>query len=126
MKRFENFCKPLLPALLLAVAVPGLANSRVFQWTDANGVIHYGDAPRGAAKPLAVKPISRGVDAGAATAPADSEACSRKREQLQRYSGASKVTETNALGETREYDEAQVKALIESSEAAVREACGGN
>ena len=119
----------LLSALLLScVLQPCVADSRVYQWTDANGTVHYGDAPKGAAKPVAIRPASGAVKAAVPPVPAeiDAEACTRKRDTLQRYVGAAKVTETNALGETREYDEAQRLKLIEATEADVRATCGEN
>lgn len=125
MKAFASLNLFALPVVLMAMsAVPALAEGRVFQWTDRAGVVHYSDIAEGQTKPIEVKPTSRGVNVGVASSASDSEACKRKREELQRYSGASKVTETNALGETREYDEAQMKKLVETTEAAVRTACG--
>ncbi|WP_293397934.1 DUF4124 domain-containing protein [Nevskia sp.] len=112
--------------LILSTAIPAVAQSRVYQWKDANGVVHYGDSARGPAKSILIKPTSSGLDGGANRPAIDEAACAGKREQLKRYSSASRVTETNALGETRDYDDAQIKKLIETTEAAVRSTCGEN
>ncbi|WP_295685624.1 DUF4124 domain-containing protein [uncultured Nevskia sp.] len=112
--------------LNLSAAMPAAAQSRVYKWTDGNGVVHYGDSTRGPAKSILIKPTSSGLDGGANAPAIDQAACAAKREQLKRYSSASRVTETNALGETRDYDDAQIKKLIETTEAAVRSTCGEN
>ena len=41
------------------------------------------------------------------------------------YRGAAKITETDSLGETREFDDSQRQKLIERTEKAVHDACGG-
>ena len=38
-------CKLLSLALLCAVASAHAAQAQVYKWTDANGVVHYSDAP---------------------------------------------------------------------------------
>jgi len=118
---------PLAVLLLnLSAAMPAAAQSRVYQWTDSSGVVHYSDSARGPAKSIRIKPTSSGLDGGASRPAIDEAACGAKRDQLKRYSSASRVTETNALGETRDYDDAQIKKLIETTEAAVRSTCGEN
>lgn len=112
--------------LALLLSLSATAQSRVYQWTDSNGVVHYGDSARGPAKSILIKPTSSGISGGASKPAIDEAACTAKREQLKRYSSASRVTETNALGETRDYDDAQIKKLIETAEAAVRTTCGDN
>lgn len=119
-------CWLIVALVSLAAGLPADAQSRVYQWKDANGVVHYGDSAPGPAKSILIKPTSRGLDAGARVAAVDEADCARKRDQLQRYSGASRVTETNALGESRDYDEAEIKKLVETAGAAVRTACGEN
>lgn len=125
MKPSDLFRKPVpgLCLLLAAISAPALAQNRVFQWTDGNGVVHYSDTARSGAKPVAIRPNGEAGNAGKTPA-VDPQACARKRDELQRYSSASKVTETNALGESRDYDEAQIRKLVETAAAAVRTACG--
>ncbi len=127
MRRALPLKIPLAVLLLnLSAAMPATAQSRVYKWTDGNGVVHYGDSSRGPAKSILIKPTSSGLDGGANVPAIDEAACAAKREQLKRYSSASRVTETNALGETRDYDDAQIKILIDATAAAVRATCGEN
>lgn len=128
MKLSSVLLKFLLAVLLLngSTAMPAKAQSRVYQWTDGNGEVHYSDSARGPAKSILIKPTNHGLDGGVSTAAIDDGACKARRDQLQRYSGASRVTETNALGETRDYGDAEIRKLIDTTEAAVRTACGEN
>lgn len=125
MKPSDLFRKPApgLCLLLAVLAAPVLAQNRVFQWTDGNGVVHYSDTARSGARPVTIRQRGDTGDGAVATT-VDPQACLRKREELQRYSSASKVTETNALGESRDYDEVQIRKLVETAAAAVRAACG--
>jgi len=113
--------------LALALALMPFAASaegRIYQWLDANGGEHFGDTPPANARSIKVKQASSGVNAGAELPVVDEAGCARKREQLQSYQLAGKVTETNALGESREYSDDEKQKLIANTEAQVRVACG--
>ncbi len=115
----------LFPSLLLAAAA-AQAEGRVYQWKDRNNVLHFSDTAPLSAQEVKPKPTSSGLDAGArlASSSVNEQVCAQKKAQLASFVSAGKVTETNALGETREYSEAERQKLIESTEDAVRAACG--
>jgi len=116
---------PLLALALLALTPFVVsAEGRIYQWLDANGGEHFGDTPPANARSIKVKQTSGGINAGAELPVVDAAACSAKREQLKSYQLAAKVTETNALGEAREYSDDEKQKLIANTEAQVRTACG--
>lgn len=101
---------------------PASAESRVYRWKDAVGNAHFGDAPPTHAHAVKL-PAAR--PAPVASAPAvDAAACAERREQLGRFRQADRITETNALGETRSYSDDERRRLIATTEADVRAICG--
>jgi predicted transcriptional regulator len=119
--------QPLLALLLsCAVVAPLMAAAPIYQWRDAKGVTHFGDTPPASARGIRVRQASAGnVVAASESEPAiDVAACERKRAQLKGYRQADQVTETNALGDVREYSDAERQVLIAGTEAQVRAACG--
>lgn len=113
-----------LSLALALISFAASADGRIYQWLDGNGVEHFGDTPPANARSIKVKQTSSGVNAGAVLPVVDAAACSAKRDQLKGYQLAGKVTETNALGETREYSDDEKQKLIANTEAQVRAACG--
>lgn len=116
--------------LLLIAAATAQAEGKVYRWTDAQGRVHYGDQPAGNAQPVAPKVPTLEAPASGEASPARKTAgalplgtCEEKKAQLASYRRAAKITETSALGETREYSAEQKQQLIERTEAAVKEAC---
>jgi hypothetical protein len=119
--------RPLLALLLsCAVVAPLIAAAPIYQWRDAKGVTHFGDTPPATARGIRVRQAGAGnVVAASESEPAiDVAACERKRAQLKGYQQADQVTETNALGDVREYSDAERQVLIAGTEAQVRVACG--
>lgn len=114
----------LVLALLALTPFAVSAEGRIYQWLDANGGEHFGDTPPANARSIKVKQTSGGINAGAELPVVDAAACTAKREQLKSYQLAGKVTETNALGETREYGDDEKLKLIANTEAQVHAACG--
>ena len=114
----------VVTAVLLTAPLAAMAEGRIYRWLDANGVEHFGDTPPASARSIKVRQTSSGVNAGAERPVIDEAACAAKREQLGSYRLAGKVTETNALGESREYSEDEKQKLIANTEAQVRAACG--
>ncbi|WP_293368056.1 DUF4124 domain-containing protein [Nevskia sp.] len=114
----------LVLALLVLTPCAASAEGRIYRWLDANGAEHFGDTPPANARSIKVKQTSSGINAGAELPVVDEAACTRKRDQLKSYQLASKLTETNALGETREYSDAERQQLIAVSETQARAACG--
>lgn len=116
----------LLLSLLASalVSTPAFAETRIYRWLDANGVEHFGDAPPANGRSVKVK-TAAGGSRGSDELPAiDAAACTAKREQLKSFQAAGRVTETNALGETREYGDDEKRKLIANTEAQVRAVCG--
>jgi hypothetical protein len=42
--------------LLCILLLPCIASAEIYRWTDANGQVHFGEAPRAGAVPVEVKP----------------------------------------------------------------------
>lgn len=71
--------------LLCAVLLPGIATAEIYRWTDANGQVHFGEAPRagaGAVK-VEVKPPVAQHDAAVAERQQRSERFFEARRQEQ-------------------------------------------
>lgn len=124
MQSTSRIRAPMLLALCALTPFAASADGRIYQWLDANGIEHFGDTPPANARSIKVKQTSSGINAGAELPVVDAAACSAKREQLKSYQLAGRVTETNALGESREYSEDEKQKLIVNTEAQVRAACG--
>lgn len=114
----------VVTAVLLTAPLAAMAEGRIYRWLDANGVEHFGDTPPASARSIKVRQTSSGVNAGAERPVIDEAACAAKREQLKTYQLAARLTETNALGESREYTEAERLQLIAGTEAQTRAVCG--
>ncbi len=99
-----------------------------YRWVDKDGNVHYGDqVPMGSQAKL-VKPdvVLTGAgpsEAEVAAAKARAEKCENLTKQLDNYQKAGKITETDALGNVREYSDADKKKLIEQAKAKADEAC---
>ncbi|WP_439639581.1 DUF4124 domain-containing protein [Nevskia sp.] len=117
-------CRWPIAALLAALLLmpPASAESRIYRWTDAAGNEHFSDAPPTHARAVKL-PAARPAPTAAAPA-VDAAACTGKREQLARFRQADRITETNALGETRSYSDDERRRLIATTEADVRAICG--
>lgn len=116
--------RSLLPvSLLLSAAFAASADARIYRWIDANGAEHFGDAPPVHGRSIKIKQpaVREPINEAAAI---DAAACAAKREQLKSYQLAGRFTETNALGETREYSDDEKRKLIANTEMQVRAACG--
>jgi hypothetical protein len=110
---------------VLLVTQSASAEPHLYRWVDQDGQVHYSDQPvRGAKqvepKVVAIPEPAPSSDAGNARG-AD---CQRRKDQLATYRNAGKISETDGLGQTREYSEAERQQLIQRTERAVREACG--
>lgn len=52
--------------VLCALLLPGVASAEIYRWTDANGQVHFGEAPRAGAVQVEVKPPAVQNDAAVA------------------------------------------------------------
>lgn len=111
---------------LLLCAAAAQAGGTVYRWVDSQGKVHYSDLPQTSAKVVKPKAQSAGVAAAKAQAAAreqSAEDCQRKKDKLESYRNAAKITETNGLGETHEYTDEERKKLLDTAEQAVATAC---
>lgn len=110
---------------LLTVTLSAAAAAKLYRWTDAQGHVHYSDQPGGNAREIDPK-APAAVPAVAAASSPDAGACQKKKDQLASYRGATTITETDGLGQTREYSDAQKQKLIETTEKSIHEVCGAS
>jgi hypothetical protein len=102
----------------------------LYRWVDKDGNVHYGDqAPPGIQAQLVKPDVSHAPsepsDEEAAAAKARSENCKKLQAQLDSYTKSSKITETDALGNTHDYSDDEKKKLLEQTKAKVDDACSG-
>ena len=112
--------------LLLGLAGVAAANP-VYRWVDANGRVHYGDAPPVAAKSSEVAPA---IGAKPKTAAADSakagaaDSCAQARKTLDSYTSASRISEVDPVtGEAQVIDGARRQQMIDAANDKVRRLC---
>ena len=119
--------KPLLAALLLAPLATAVAAGKTYRWVDAKGRVHYGDVPTAQAEEIRrrVATATDPATALAAEGAAKVAECTRRREQLSTYTAAGTITETDALGNTREYTAGEKEKLLAKAQTQVQQACGG-
>ena len=110
-------------AIAIAVFATAAQAGEVYKWKDKDGKVHYGDRPKHEAQALDV-PDAPVLDPAAEKAQADRAAeCARKKAQLETYRAAPSISETDNLGKTREYTEAERQQFIALTEKKVAEAC---
>jgi Domain of unknown function (DUF4124) len=126
----------LAVASLLLCATAG-ADATLYRWVDKDGHVHYGDQATANAKPVNPNLLNNGEDASAASSSGASTAssspntakqaadCKSKSDELIRYQGASTITETDALGNSREYTAEQKNQLIAKTQKYINENCSG-
>ena len=113
---------------LLWCAAAG-ADATLYRWVDKDGHVHYGDQPADNAKQVNPKRLggdagdSAGDAAAAATAAKQAAECKSKNDELARYKGATSITETDALGNTRDYTAEQKDQLVAKTQKYVDEHC---
>ena len=111
-------------AITMLAAAAAAQAGEVYKWKDKDGHVHYGDRPKHESVQTLEVPDSPALDPAAAKAQADREAdCQRKKAQLETYRNAPSISETDNLGKTREYSEAERLQFIALTEKKVAEAC---
>lgn len=120
----------LAAASLFFCAVAG-ADTQLYRWVDKDGHVHYGDQPAPNAKMVNPK-VPGSEDAqdaadAAAKAAADKQAadCKSKNDELARYKSATSITETDALGNSKDYTAEQRDQLVARTQKYVNDHCGG-
>lgn len=119
-----------LSVMVVGLCIAMSAQAAVYKWKDANGRVHYGDQPVSGA----VEVNGGAVTGAASDVPANADdqqakqkkadECARKRDQLATYKKASKVVETDSLGNQKEFNEDERKKLVERTQQQVVENCG--
>lgn len=135
--------RALLLSLSLALcAMPLVADAGIYRWTDSQGVLHFGDRPPPGVQAERIQPGSRLGETPAAKPDRNSKQeaqataegspplrdtdippCAEARETLTSYTSASRIIETDLLGEERELSEEQRARLIARQERIVARAC---
>jgi hypothetical protein len=118
--------------LLAIVAIVSCATAmagEVYKWKDKDGRVHYGDKPKAeAAEEVEVRPSGAGgigPAAGSEQAAADPQAaeCARLTKLYQTYTKATALRETDNLGRTREYTDAERTQLLQQTQQKMQDAC---
>lgn len=121
-----NPIRPFAAALALTVlAAPVLAQQRVYQWKDANGVTHYTDvAPKQSHQARDIE-VKDGKPAETAAKQPESEQCTKARGNVDRLQGGGPVgIDTNGDGKPdRNMSADEHKAQLELNQAAVKAFC---
>ncbi len=119
----KNRLRGACAVLLLVMAGSVMAAGKTYRWVDANGKVHYGDQPPPNATAVTEKPAGAApaVDDGAKAGGTDAAECERRTQKLNQYRNAAAVTETDSLGNKREYTEAERQKLVERAEQSVRD-----
>lgn len=100
----------------------------VYKWKDAQGHVHYGDQPKNGSEKVNVSPVNSEAEVKASADAAAQRAqkaqdCGRKRDQLSSYQSALRIVEKDALGNEREYSEAERQKLIALKQKQIAEQC---
>jgi hypothetical protein len=115
----------LLMALLPAAAWAAESGKTTYRWTDDKGRTHYSDVQAPKSEVVDVKPGSGVVKAVANTGDtaAKLQDCQRRKDQLATYNSADKVSETDALGNTRTYTAEEKIKLVARTQLQMEQAC---
>lgn len=116
----------LLCALIAAAGSAAAQDKKAYRWKDEKGRIHYSDvaAPRSEKIDIQRNGKVDAMSADAVAAEARGRECQRRKDQLTSYTRAGDITETDALGNSRSYTDAEKKTLIARIEEQVKEYCG--
>ena len=118
-------------AIGLCMAISVLpAHADVYKWKDADGRVHYGDQPASGAERVnagAINSVTPDDTAKAAAtedqAKKHTEECGRKRDQLVNYKKATRIVETDSLGNQKEFSEDERQKLIERTQKQITDGC---
>ena len=121
-----NPIRPLAAALALTVlAAPVLAQQRVYQWKDANGVTHYTDvAPKQSHQARDIE-VKDGKPAETAAKQPESEQCTKARGNVARLQAGGPIG-IDTIGDgkpDRNMTADEHKAQLELNQAAVKAFC---
>jgi hypothetical protein len=135
--------------LLCSLLWPCLASAEIYRWTDANGQVHFGEAPRAGAVQVEVKPPVVQQDAAAAERQQRAERffqarreeqqqaneknqeqqaktaqeCQKLREQYAELDRGGTFYKVDAQGERQYYNEAQLDSARSRLKARLAQRC---
>jgi len=120
----------LVAASLLFCGAAG-ADGTLYRWVDKDGRVHYGDDPAAAnnARQVEPNPLNSGGGSGSSSGGDDAAAqkqaaeCKSKSEVLGRYKNAATISETDALGNTREYSADEKDQLVAKTQKYIDDHC---
>jgi len=120
----------LVAASLFLCAAAG-ADGTLYRWVDKDGRVHYGDDPAAAnnARQVEPNPLNSGGGSGSSSGGDDAAAqkqtaeCKSKSDLLGRYKNAATISETDALGNTREYSADEKDQLVAKTQKYVDDHC---
>jgi hypothetical protein len=112
--------------VLLACAGSAQAENKVYRWVDSQGNVHYGDMPPDAkkAKRMEVRPPNSAEPPPPSLDAQKLEQCREKIAQIETYRQAARISETDGLGNRREYSDEQKEQLIQRLQTQYAAACG--
>jgi hypothetical protein len=116
-------------AAALLLCASAAADSTLYRWVDKNGNVHYGDDPAANAQRVNPNQLdgigSSGGSVGAEEAQAAKQQaeCKKKSDDLARYQNAISITETDALGNSREYSAEQKDQLVANTQKYIDQHC---
>lgn len=112
-------------------AIAALASAaqaaEVYKWTDPDGRVHYGDKPKSqSAQEVELRnttPVPLTTPTETAATQASQAECARLRRLHDTYGKATVLRETDNLGRTREYTDAERTQLLQQTQAQMQAAC---
>lgn len=118
----------LIAAAVIALLCTAVQAVEVYKWVDQDGVVHYGDRPRPGAESLELReppPSDTALAEAAKAQEARAAECQRLTGQLDSYRKATGLKETDNLGRTREFSEAERQQFLANFEKKTTDACAG-
>lgn len=117
-----------ITVIAIAVLATAAQAAEVYKWTDKDGRVHYGDKPK--SQPAeevelrGTEPVPLTTASGDAGADDASKAeCARLTRLYETYGKATVLRETDNLGRTREYTDAERTYLLAQTQKQMRAAC---
>jgi exonuclease V gamma subunit len=117
-----------ISCLAIAVLATAAQAAEVYKWTDKDGRVHYGDRPKSqTAQEVELRnttpvPVNTASGEAAANDPRQAE-CARLTKLYETYNKATVLRETDNLGRTREYTDAERTTLLSQTQQQMQAAC---
>ena len=116
-----------LTVFALAALATAAQAAEVYKWTDKDGRVHYGDKPKAqGAQEVELRnttPVPLTEPTQTAATGAQQAECARLTKLLDTYAKATALRETDNLGRTREYTDAERAQLLQKTQQEKDAAC---